>query len=203
MPETNQDMSTRTMLMLGGIMTVGVAAVLGMTMLTGGLGGAENEAPAKPATVTQQNGEPVETVAPEVQPLRRGAITAHVAVPPTQGLDQPTARVRLRATRLVVASVLKVPSELPAGRVVRTFPAAGTGVKVGDKITMYVSNGTPAVAQETVPFLRGLSLAEARAAAAKLGLTVVVTRGKGTVTAQTPAPGSVTPRGAEIAVVLN
>jgi hypothetical protein len=205
MPEPSQDMSTRTMLVLGGIMTVGVAAVLGMTTLTGRLGGAENEPPARPATVTRQSGAAVETVAPEgarPAPVRRGGITAHVAVPPTQGLDQQTARVRLRATRLVVSGVLRVPSDLPAGQVVRTSPPTGTGVQVGDKVTISVSNATPAGAQATVPFQRGLSLAPARAAAAKLGLTVVVTRGKGTVTAQTPAPGSVMPRGSEIAVVL-
>jgi hypothetical protein len=201
-------MSTRTMLMLGVIMTVGVAAVLGMTTLAGRIGGAGQRAPAQPAAATRQNGAAVETVAPQGaggsprRPIARGAITAHVAVPPTQGLDQATARVRLRATRLAVADVLRVPAGLPAGQVVRTFPAAGTGLPAGAQVTLYVSTGTPAGAQVSVPFLRGLTLPQARLAASRLGLTVVVSRGTGVVSAQTPAPGSVTPRGAEIAVVL-
>jgi hypothetical protein len=205
----DQDMSPRTMLILGGIMTVGVAAVLGMTTLAGLTGDDGQEAPARPAAVTRQNGAPVETVEPQGPagaksgPVRRAAITAHVAVPPTQGLDQETARVRLRATRLAVAGVLRVPSAVPAGQVVRTFPAAGTGLPVGGKITLYVSTGAPAGEQVTVPHLRGLTLPQARLAAARLGLTVVATRGTGTVTAQTPAPGSVTPRGSDIAVTLS
>jgi hypothetical protein len=140
-------MSTRTMLVLGGIMTVGVAAVLGTTALAGRIGGAERQSPAEPAAVSRQNGAAVETAAPRGpagslrRPIARGAIAAHVAVPPTQGLDQPTARVRLRATRLVVVNVLRVPSGLPAGRVVRTVPGAGTGVPAETQITLYVSAG--------------------------------------------------------------
>jgi hypothetical protein len=201
-------MSPRTMLVLGGIMTVGVAAVLGMTTLAGRIGGAGQQSPAEPAAVTRQNGVAVETVAPRGaggsprRPIARGAITPHVAVPPTQGLDQATARVRLRATRLGVTGVLRVPSGLPAGRVVRTFPAAGTGLPAGAKITLYLSTGTPAGAQVSVPFLRGLTLPQARLAASRLGLTVVVTGGTGSVRTQTPPPGSVTPRGSEIAVAL-
>lgn len=192
-----QDMSARTMLVLGAIMTVGVAAVLAMTTLVRGGGDAASEAPAGPAAVSSQEGEPADAA---TQPIGRGAITAHVAVPPTQGLDQKTARGRLRATRLVVAGVLRIPSALPAGEVVRTYPAAGTGLAIGGRVTLYVSTGVPAVAQVTVPYLRGLTAAQARDAAARLGLRVVVTGGTGTVREQTPPPGSVTPRGSEIAV---
>jgi hypothetical protein len=204
----DQDMSTRTMLTLGGIMTAGVAAVLAMVTLMGHLSGDSGpETPARPAAATQQDGAPVETVAPAAPagkaPVRRVAITPHVAVPPTEGLDQQTARVRLRATRLIVANILRVPSALPAGQVVRSFPAAGTGLPIGGRVTLYVSNGVPAADQVTVPYLRGLSLAQARAAAAKYGLRVVVTNGNGSVRTQTPVPGSMTPRGAEIAVVLH
>ena len=201
----DQDMSGRTMLVLGGIMTVGVVAVLGMTTLVRGAGDGSSEAPARPAAVSQEDGGgPVESAA---QPVRRGAITAHVAVPPTQGLDQRTARVRLRATKLAVGAVLRVPAARPAGEVVRTDPAAGTGLPVGGRVTLYVSTGVPAAAQVTVPYLRGLDATRARLAAARLGLRVVVTGGAGsetgTVREQTPAPGSLTPRGAEIGVTLH
>jgi serine/threonine-protein kinase len=197
-----QDMSARTMLVLGGIMTVGVVAVLGMTTMVRG-GGASSEAPARPAAVSRQDGAPVETVPAASRPVRQVAITPHVAVPPTQGLALETAKVRLRATRLVMAGALHVPSSLPAGEVVRSDPVAGTGLTVGGGVTLYVSTGVPAVAQVTVPYLRGLTLAQARIAAARLELRVVVTGGRGSVTVQTPPPGSVTPRGSEIAVVLH
>jgi hypothetical protein len=196
----DQDMSGRTMLVLGGIMTVGVVAVLGMTTLIRGAGGASSEPPARPAAVTQEDGGTVETAA---GPVRRGAITPHVAVPPTQGLDQRTARVRLHATGLVVARVLRVPAAPPAGKVARTDPAAGAGVPTGGRVTLYVSTGVPAGAQVTVPYLRGLDATQARLAAARLGLRVVVGGDAGTVREQTPAPGSLTPRGAEIAVTLH
>ena len=155
MPDANRDdreISIRTMMVLGGIMTVGVAAVLGMTTLAGGgAGDSGGETPARPAAATQQDGVPVETVAPhasakrQAAPVRRVAITPHVAVPPTQGLDRQTASGRLRATRLVVAGILQVPSMLPAGQVVRTFPAEGTGLPVGGRVTLYVSNGAQPV----------------------------------------------------------
>jgi hypothetical protein len=193
----DQDMSVRTMLVLGGIMTVGVVAVLGMTTLVRGAGDGSAEAPARPAAVSQQEDGPEE---PASRPVRRAAITPHVAVPPTEGLEQQTARVRLRATGLKVAGVLRIPASLPADRVVRTYPAAGAGLPVGGRVTLYVSSGVPAVAQVTVPYLRGLSVEQARLAAARLGLRVVVSGGTGTVREQTPAPGSVTPRGSEIAV---
>jgi hypothetical protein len=193
----DQDMSARMMLVLGGIMTVGVVAVLGMTTLVRGTGDDAAETPARPAAVSQQDGGSAE---PDSRPVRRMAITPHVAVPPTEGLDQGTAQVRLRATGLTVAGALRVPSSLPAGRVVRTYPAAGAGLPTGGRVTLYVSTGVPAVAQVTVPYLRGLSVEQARLAAARLGLRVVVTGGTGTVREQTPAPGSVTPRGSEIAV---
>jgi hypothetical protein len=208
--QRDQDMSPRTMLVLGGIMTVGVAGVLGMTTLAGGgAGDSGGETPARPAAATQENGTAVETVAAQqpatraAAPVRKVAITPHVAVPPTQGLDRRTAQVRLRATRLVVANTLQVPSALPAGQVVRTFPAAGTGLPVGGRVTLYVSNGAPVLDQVTVPYLRGLTLQQAQTAAQRLGLRVAVTQGGGTVATQTPTPGSVTPRGSEIAVTLH
>jgi serine/threonine-protein kinase len=204
-PDTRPDMSTRTMLILGGVMTVGVAAVLCMTTLVGRSGDDSVGAPARPAAVSQQEtAAPAEAESPA--PIRHAAITPHVAVPPTQGLDQRTARVRLRATRLVVAGVLRIPSAQPAGTVVRTYPAAGTGLPVGDRVTLYVSTGVPAVAEVTVPYLRGLTAAQASTAAGRLGLRVVVTGGGGgggTVRDQTPTPGAQTPRGSEIAVTLH
>ncbi|HEU5158711.1 MAG TPA: PASTA domain-containing protein [Streptosporangiaceae bacterium] len=190
-----QDMSGRTMLVLGGIMTVGVVAVLGMTTLVRGMSDASPQVPARPAAVSTEDAGPAETV-------RRGAITPHVAVPPTQGLDQRTARGRLRATRLVVAGVLRIPSAQPAGDVVRTYPAAGTGLPAGGRVTLCVSTGVPAAAQVSVPYLRGLTAEQARQAAAGLGLSVVVTGRGGAVREQTPAPGSTIPRGSEIAVAL-
>ena len=192
-----QDMSARTMLVLGGIMTVGVAAVLGMTTLVGRPGDASaRQPPARAAAAS-----PVETSPSE--PVRQVAITPHVAVPPTQGLDQRTAGVRLRATRLEVAGALRIPSALPAGEVVRTSPPAGTGLPVGGRVTLYISTGVPAAAQVTIPYLRGLTATQARVAAARLGLRVVVTGGSGTVDGQTPPPGEMTPRGSEIAVALH
>ncbi|HEX6468490.1 MAG TPA: PASTA domain-containing protein [Streptosporangiaceae bacterium] len=195
-----RDMSARTMLVLGGIMTVGVAAVLGMTSLVARTGNSTPEVPAAPAAASAQDGG---SAAPASRPVRQVAITPHVAVPPTAGLDQRTARVRLRATRLEVAVVLRMPSGLPAGQVVRTEPAAGTGLPAGGRVALYVSTGVPAAVQVTVPYLRGLPPAQARAAAARLGLRVVVSGGHGSVSGQLPPPGAQTPRGAEIAVVLD
>ncbi|RAY11742.1 hypothetical protein DPM19_29470 [Actinomadura craniellae] len=181
----DQQMSGSTMLLLGGGMTVGVAAVLGLTLVLG-----PAHAPVRRAT------EPA-----PVEQISAGA----VAVPALVGLDSMAATGRLAARRLGVADVIRVPSSLPAGQVVRAYPRAGTPLPPGGQVTLYVSvgpDGPAASARVTVPYFTGMDAQQARGVAGQLGLLVTVQGSGTTVSGQSPAPGTVLPRGGTVRLDL-
>ena len=51
--------------------------------------------------------------------------------------------------RLISLSVVEQASEQPAGTVINQYPEAGTKVRIGSGITVYVSTGVPEVVAET------------------------------------------------------
>src|SRR3954469_2277443 len=153
-PAPEPEMSVRTMVLLGGAMTLGVALVLGLTLLVGG-GSARSG--------HSQGG------------------TAAGAVPGVVKLTPAKATALLATRKLAIGAIIKVPSALPAGQVVRTAPAVGSPVPEGSAITLYVSQGSSGEestsAKVSVPFLQGSELAQAQNIAGQLGLRIVVTGG--------------------------
>jgi beta-lactam-binding protein with PASTA domain/predicted Ser/Thr protein kinase len=127
-----------------------------------------------------------------------------VPIPSLDGLDEQQATATLTDAGLVVARVAKQPDEtVPAGEALRTSPAEGVSVAKGSDVTLVVSTGPR---QVSVPDVRGLARADAKAALKKAGFKVGVTEQPSrtavpdTVLSQSPV-GSATP-GSEIALVV-
>jgi serine/threonine-protein kinase len=93
------------------------------------------------------------------------------------------------------------------GLVIRTEPAAGTIVTVGDSVTVFVSQGPEPV---EVPDLTGMTEDQARTAVTQVGLTLTVSAATvevppdqdGRVVSQTPAPLALVPLGRSVEVIL-
>jgi hypothetical protein len=111
------ELSVRMMLLLGGGGALLVAVVLGLSLVLRGGGGGSPE-----------SSTPV-SVAP----------ASAVEVPQLTGLDAADATSLLTRRRLRVVAKIQVPSALHAGRVVRTYPAAGTLVPLNSGVTLYIS----------------------------------------------------------------
>ncbi|GAA3228759.1 PASTA domain-containing protein [Actinocorallia longicatena] len=169
------EMSTRAMVLLGSVMTVGVGLVLGLTLLVGGGSSAGK--------------------------LEAGAAGT---VPQITGFTSNKATSELASRKLAVGGVIQVPSSLPAGQVVRTSPKIGSQVGEGTPILLYVSAGTGGAGgsgKVTVPYLIGVQAPAAQTVARQLGLRLEFTGG-GRVTGQDPEPGTSVDRGTAIQVTL-
>jgi hypothetical protein len=200
MPDhSDQVMSNRAMLLVGGGGTLLVAAVLGLSLFFGIGGTTTGVDPPQPPTVVA----PASAIAPPSAPAAPGSgrPAAATVVPALVGVDSMTATTLLARLRVSVAAVIRVPSALAPGQVVRTYPAAGALVPASGHVTLYVS-GTAGGTRVAVPYLIGESAEQARSIAAQFGLKLVVLRGAGTVLAQTPDPGAVVTRGAAVSVSL-
>lgn len=185
------EMSGRAMLLLGGGTSLGAVAVLGLTLLVGGAGGA--------------GGDREDASASPVARTRAQPPGAQVVVPRVAGLPSMTAVSRLTERRVPLGSVIRVPSSRPAGLVLRSYPEAGAALGAGGQVSLYVSaglGGTVTGGRVVVPYFIGLSVPQARGAAAGLGLRVAVLSGTAAVAAQDPAPGTVARRGATVMVRL-
>jgi hypothetical protein len=102
--------------LLGGVGALVVAAVLGASLLVGGHGTRGSQPlPARPA-------------------FSAGAVVPHLA-----GLGYRQAEGILSGLRLRVAMVVRLPSSRSSGIVLRTYPPAGTAVRHGGVVTLYVS----------------------------------------------------------------
>src|SRR5688572_7449258 len=138
-PAPEPEMTVRTMVLLGGVMTLGVALVLDLTLLVGGS--------------STRSG-------------RSQCSTAAGSVPSAVTLTSSKATTLLAARKLAIGAVINVPSSLPAGQVVRTAPAVGSPVPEGSAVTLYVSQGSSGEASTTakvaVPFFQGSELAQAQ-----------------------------------------
>ncbi|MBW8485446.1 PASTA domain-containing protein [Actinomadura parmotrematis] len=187
------EMSRRTMLLLGGVCSVAVLGVLGLTLLVGG------------AHARGGHGGGLETLDASAQAAPAGTAGGPVTVPPVAGHGSMTAVARLAARRIPLGALIRVPSSRPAGTVVRSYPAGGSRVAPGLPVTLYVSGGQGGSVTGTrvvVPFFGGRTAEQARATAAGLGLGVRAPAGGGTVTGQAPAPGTVAQRGSVITLTL-
>ena len=150
------------------------------------------DALAPPGTVAWQSPVP-DTRLPQGAMVRLGVSGGAplVSVPNLVDLDLGLAREVIDAAGLIVGRIDTVHQDADLGVVVATVPAAGTSARPGDRVTITISSGAPAV---RVPELVGLTVAAARERLAATGLRVGVLEqrfaGKpGTVLAQSPVPG--------------
>jgi serine/threonine protein kinase len=124
-----------------------------------------------------------------IQPGSEVPSTARV-VPTVVGQTYEEANGALAKADLNAVRRDETSDTIPEGSVVRTVPAAGTGVTVGQDVTVYVSTGADTA---PVPPLEGLAEADARAAIESAGLVVgqitsrsVPGRAQGTVISSSP-----------------
>ncbi|MFG2005228.1 PASTA domain-containing protein [Spirillospora sp. NPDC048911] len=198
--EAEPEMSGRAMLLLGGIMSVAVVCVFGLTLLVGGTSQSAEGAPAGGLAPAQQE-QPASPA-----PSGTGATAAPpVALPTVTGLSTTSAVGRLAAAKIPLGAVIRVPSSQQAGLVVRSYPAGGTTVRSGAPVTLYVSagqGGSITGNQVAVPYFIGLSEQQARSTAAMLGFQVTLANSGTVVATQQPRPGAVYLRGSTITITL-
>lgn len=152
-----------------------------------------------PAGSSGHKGDPVT--------LTVSAGNGQVLVPDVTGRDQTEAANELTQAGLRFTYGTKEGSPtIPAGDVIRTNPAAGSPVAKNSTVTIIVSSGP---AKVRVPYVRGLSEADARAAIEGKGLVaaesfqqVAVPSEDGKVIEQTPAGGSTVEQGATVNLVI-
>jgi beta-lactam-binding protein with PASTA domain len=129
---------------------------------------------------------------------------AGVLVPMLRGNDETGARGALERAGLVMGEIGQRPSDQPTGSVIEQSPAAGTMVKRGSPVQVWMATPVPV----TVPDLRGQDRATATdtLTTARLRLGPVADRPSdravGTVVEQTPAPGTAVRPGAAVQVWL-
>lgn len=83
----------------------------------------------------------------------------------------PSAKSKLEGLGLEVDAVQKTDEKITLGHVITTDPAAETEVKKGDKVTLYISSGSPAL-PIPAPDLIGATEVEARSKLSILGLRI-------------------------------
>ncbi len=121
-----------------------------------------------------------------------------VTVPPLRGRDLADAAAILGGARLLSGAVARVPSDEDAGTVLGQRPPAGERVPLGTAVALQVSSGPPEPNPElvVVPPVTGGSVDGAREVLERsiLALEVVDSVAgdapRGTVTAQSPSPGT-------------
>jgi beta-lactam-binding protein with PASTA domain len=134
-----------------------------------------------------------------------------VAIPPTgvpvpllRGNDETGARGALERAGLVMGEITQRPSDQPTGSVVEQSPTAGTIVKRGSPVQVWLATTLPV----TVPDLRGQDRATAADTLTRARLRLGETadrpsdRPAGTVVEQTPAPGTNVRPGSAVQVWL-
>jgi beta-lactam-binding protein with PASTA domain len=124
-------------------------------------------------------------------------------------LEQPieSARQALEEAGLRVGKIVEVISNsAPPGQIVETHPGAGSELRKGETVGLTVTKAP----ETTVPNLRGLSTAGAKAALEKAGLLLGERRfgvddnaADGVTLRQSPAAGSQLPRGGKVDIVVN
>lgn len=123
-------------------------------------------------------------------------------------VEQPVdaARATLEELGLRVGRVTESVSPQAPGQVLESRPAAGTEVRKGEVVHLTVAKASEA----SVPSVRGLPLAAAKAALEKAGFVLGERRfgvddnaGDGVVLRQSPAPGTQAPHGAKVDIVVN
>jgi serine/threonine-protein kinase len=129
-----------------------------------------------------------------------------VAVPDVAGFPRPLAERVLKAAGFQLGRTDTLPSASERGIVVQTRPGPGVGRPAGTSIELVVSSGK---ADVTVPSVVGLTLVEARARLAEIGLVAgavatrpVSGRPDGTVLEQKPSGGTRAGRGTRVDLIV-
>ncbi|HZV72913.1 MAG TPA: Stk1 family PASTA domain-containing Ser/Thr kinase [Conexibacter sp.] len=129
-----------------------------------------------------------------------------VAVPSVDGLDEQKAVAQLTDAGLVADRLVRqADATVPAGRVIRTSPAAGQTVARGSSVTLVVSSGPKQVG---VPDVVGLTKQEAQQILGNQGFQFTSseagsdTVGPGTVLSQDPIAGAKVEPGSSVAIVI-
>lgn len=127
-----------------------------------------------------------------------------VDVPDVTGKSSDSAMSALEAKNLTVSREFEFSNDVPAGQVVRQDPKAGTTVKEGSKVTIYVSQGSESL---KVPDVRGKSEADAKAALSDFAVTTSTEHSdsvaSGNVISQSVQPGQYVDKGAAITIVVS
>lgn len=129
-----------------------------------------------------------------------------VTVPSLTGLDLQTASAQIVSAGLTVGRVERQSSStFPANAVVAQTPAAGATAAAGSSIDITVSAGQSVAA---VPDVRGMSQADATSRLQTLGFRVSAgpafsSQPAGTVSEQTPAPGTSAPTGSIVSISVS
>jgi serine/threonine-protein kinase len=131
-----------------------------------------------------------------------------VSVPPVLRLSQTDATARLQGIGLsAVVEREEFDERFPAGTVMRVIPPAGSSVKEGRPVRIWVSKGPAPV---EIPDVSGLDLKRARAEIRAMNLVVgriedeySETVEKGEVIGQSPAAGESHPRKTKVSLVVS
>ncbi|MGH7468485.1 MAG: PASTA domain-containing protein [Longimicrobiales bacterium] len=116
-----------------------------------------------------------------------------ISVPNVLGQDVEGARQRLQPLRLEVGDTVSFPhAQVPAGQVVAQSPLNGQQLRAGDRVSLGLSSGPPAV---VVPDVVGMGARRAENLLERLGFNVNQTtetsdRPNGTVIRSSPQAGS-------------
>ena len=135
-----------------------------------------------------------------------GKESKEIAVPDVTGQSEADAQKILEDAKFVVENKAKYDDSVEAGKVISTDPVAGTELKEGSKVTMYVSQGKEKV---KVPKLVGKSYDEAVALLTEAGLNAgnvteeYSDKAAGTVLSQGKDGGSKVEKGTYIDLVIS
>ena len=132
-----------------------------------------------------------------------------VTVPELAGWNKDTAREKLRALNLTLLIKPEETTDVPVDCVVRTDPAAGSVVKAGTTVTLYIRRDSTEVSYVTVPACIGstseqqASLRLTQRGLAMRVMTVEDASPAGTVIAQSPNAGAMVMRGTVVTVTVS
>ncbi len=132
-----------------------------------------------------------------------------VTVPELAGWNKDTAREKLRALNLTLLIKPEETTDVPVDCVVRTDPAAGSVVKAGTTVTLYIRRDSTEVSYVTVPACIGsTSEQQASLRLTQRGLAMRVSTVEdaspaGTVIAQSPNAGAMVMRGTVVTVTVS
>lgn len=122
---------------------------------------------------------------------------ATVAVPAVAGATEAGARARLQQAGLAATRSTAASATVRRGFAIRTVPPAGTAVRPGSSVALYVSSGAPP-SRLSVPAVRGLAEREARFVLEDLGLRVARDEAPSTQIARGRATGTSPPADARV-----
>ena len=140
--------------------------------------------------------------------LSSGASKA-LTVPDLENETYEAAEAALTGMGLLVSvDTSRYSDAIPEGNVINTNPGAGSSVKAGDTVTLYISQGTDSTLVE-VPNVTGGYVADAQTMLGKFGLYAYITEvvsdtvEKGIVISQDIAPGTKVQTGSAVTITVS